>query len=221
MAAEELNKATFAAFRELQADIMPALSQIARPDLIVPDTGPLFHLAWADALHLLHQIGGRVVVADMVALEATQDLSKPGARAITAWIDVGQQRGSNAPVLVAPTGIGELFLKARKSDPDIRPRNAGELAILEWLGSYVAHSEHAGQSVLIVYENGKIPRFVRETGLDLDTDVLTTRAFLELAERRGIVSSAEDYWQRMVASALTANPDIAIMMQRRPGGSDS
>ncbi len=192
-------------------------AQIQRPDLIVPDTGPLIHLAQADALHLLHLIGGRVVVADMVALEATQDLSKPGAREIEAWIEAGAQAGSNAPVVVAATEIGELFLQARKSDPSIRPRNAGELAILDWLGNYVDHSDHAGHNVLIVYENGKIPRFVRETGLDLDTDVLTTRAFLELAERRGVIVSAEDYWRRIVKAAPTANPDINIMMQRRPG----
>ena len=197
---------------------MTDLPPIGRPDLIVPDTGPLIHLAQADALHLLHQIGGRVVVADMVAMEATQDMAKPGARAIEAWIDAGRRPGSNAPVLVAPTEIGELFRQARKSDPGIRPRNAGELAILEWLGSYVEVSENARHAVLIVYENGKILRFVRETGLDLDTDVLTTRAFLELAERRGIVASAEEVWRRIVEVAPTANPDVAIMMQRRPGG---
>ncbi len=195
--------------------------RIERPDLIVPDTGPLIHLAQADALHLLHAIGGRVVVADMVALEATQDLAKPGAAAIAAWIEAGSRPGANAPVFVAPTEIGELFLKARQTDPSIRPRNAGELAILEWLGSYVEHSDHAGHHVLIVYENGKIPRFVRETGLDLDTDVLTTRAFLELAERCGAIASAAEYWQRIVAVAPTINPDIAVMMQRRPGTSDS
>ncbi len=157
----------------------------------------------------------------MVAWEATQDMLKPGARAIEAWIAAGRQPGSNAPVLVAPTEIGELFAQARKSDPNIRPRNAGELAILEWLGGYVEHADDGGYGVLIVYENGKIPRFVRETGLDLDTDVLTTRAFLELAERRGVIANAEFYWQRIVAAAPTANPDIAIMMQRRPGGGDA
>ncbi|WP_375382925.1 hypothetical protein [uncultured Sphingomonas sp.] len=197
---------------------MTGVPQIERPDLIVPDTGPLIHLAQADALHLLHQIGGRVVVADMVAMEATQDLDKPGARAIAAWIDAGGQPGSNAPVLVAPTAIGELFRQARKSDPDIRPRNAGELAILEWLGSYVDHIENAGHAVLIVYENGTILRFVRETGLDLDTDVLTTRAFLELAERRGIVASAEEYWRRIVEAAPTANTDVATIRQGLPRG---
>ena len=65
--------------------------QIDRPDLIVPDTGPLSHLAQADALHLLHLIGGRVVVADMVVFEATRDMTKPGAQAIQDWLMRGRR----------------------------------------------------------------------------------------------------------------------------------
>ena len=125
---------------------MTDLSPIERPDLIVPDTGLLIHLACADALPLLHEIGGRVVVADMVALEATQDLAKPGARQIAAWLDAGRQPGSNTPVFVAPTEIGQLFQAARRSDPEIKSRNAGELAILEWLGSYVEGPAHGGMA---------------------------------------------------------------------------
>jgi len=187
---------------------------IERPDVIVPDTGPLIHLARTDALPLLHQIGGRVVVADMVAFEATQDMTKPGAQEIRDWLDAGQRPDSNAPVLVAPTEIGRLFAIARTVDPTARARDSGELAIMQWLGTYVDY--HGNADILIVYENGKIPRFVRETGLDMATDVLTTRAFLELAERRGIVSSAEDVWQRILAVAPTANPQIATMSIRKP-----
>jgi hypothetical protein len=138
---------------------------IERPDVIVPDTGPLIHLAQTDALYLLHQIGGRVVVADMVAFEATQDMTKPGAQEIQDWLDAGQKPNSNAPVLVAPTEIGRLFVTARTVDPTARARDAGELAIMQWLGNYVNYNSDV--SILIVYENGKIPRFVRETGLDM------------------------------------------------------
>ena len=88
-----------------------------RPDLIVPDCGPPIHLARANALHILHQVGGRVVVADMVVLEATGDPAKPGAREIAAWIEAAQQQGSNAPVLVAPTEIAELFRQAASPIP--------------------------------------------------------------------------------------------------------
>ena len=188
--------------------------QIERPDVIVPDTGPLIHLAQTDTLHLLHQIGGRVVVADMVAFEATQDMTKPGAQEIQDWLDAGQKPHSNSPVLVASTEIGRLFAKARTVDPNMRAKDSGELAIMQWLGNYVDY--HSDANILIVYENGKIPRFVRETGLDMATDVLTTRAFLELAERRGIVKSAEDCWQRIIDVAPTANPQVATMSIRRP-----
>lgn len=73
---------------------------------------------------------------------------------------------------------------------------------------------------LIVYENGKIPGFVCETGLDLDTDLLTTRAFLELAKRRGAIASAAEYRERIVAVAPITNPDIAIMVQRPPSANE-
>jgi len=189
------------------------LPPIERPDVIVPDTGPLIHLAQTDALHLLHEIGGRVVVADMVAFEATQDLTKPGAQEIQDWLDAGQKPNSNAPILVAQTEIGRLFTTARTVDPTARAKDAGELAIMQWLGNYVDY--HSDASILIVYENGKIPRFVRETGLDMATDVLTTRAFLELAERQGVIVDAEEYWKRIIDAAPTANPDINIMMSRR------
>ncbi len=85
---------------------------------------------------------------------------------------------------------------------------------MQWLGSYVDY--HSDASILIVYENGKIPRFARETGLDMATDVLTICAFLKLAERRGIMSSAEDVWQRIVDVTPTANPPIATISIRNP-----
>lgn len=129
-----------------------------------------------------------------------------------------QRLNSNAPVLVASTEIDRLFTNARTVDPATRAKDSGELAIMQWLGSYVDY--HSDASILIVYENGRIPRFVRETGLDMATGVLTTRAFLELAERRGIVSSAEDAWQPIVDVAPTANPLVATMSIRKPRHND-
>ncbi len=51
--------------------------------------------------------------------------------------------------------------------------------------------------------------------LDIDIDVLTTHAFLELAERRHLVASAADIWARILQAAPTANPRIAGFTQRR------
>ncbi len=93
------------------------------------DTDPLIHLGPADALHLLHATGGRVVLADMVEWEAKRDGAKLGASEIAAWIEAGRQPNSNAPVLIAKTEIRGLFRQACKSNLAIQPRNAGELTI--------------------------------------------------------------------------------------------
>jgi len=79
-----------------------------KPTVILPDTTPLVHLAAVDAPHLLNDLG-RVVVVDVVALEATYFQNKPHAREIRMWIEAGKARGSNRPVEVAPTELGPLY----------------------------------------------------------------------------------------------------------------
>ena len=186
---------------------------IHRPDVIVADAGPLVHLAQADALPLLHQFGGRVVVVDMVAFEVTQDMSRPGAAELRDWLQRGQLAESNAPVSVEETSTGRLFALARQTDPTIQPRDAGERAIVDWLAEKVAGTSTAA---VIVYENGKVPRIIANQDKDADIDVVTTRAFLEIAERRRqVVTSAENCWRRVTAAAPTANPSNTVTMQRR------
>jgi hypothetical protein len=46
---------------------------------------------------------GRVVVVDVVAFEVTYFPDKPYAQEIAAWIEAGQNRGSNRPVEIATT----------------------------------------------------------------------------------------------------------------------
>ena len=185
---------------------------IHRPDVIIADSGPLIHLAQADALPLLHQFGGRVVVVDMVAFEVTQDMAKPGASELRDWLARGQVPGSNAPVSVEETSTGRLFALARQTDPTIRPRDAGERAIVDWLAEKVAGTSTAA---IVVYENGKVPRIIANQDMDANIDVVTTRAFLDIAEKRQMVSSADTYWQRVTAAAPTVNPSNTITMQRR------
>ena len=90
---------------------------IERPDVIVPDTGPLIHLAQADALHLLHQIGGRVVVADMVAFEATQDM---GAFAGGGGILRQARPDSRREILL----VAAFYGRARKATAQFYPAMA-------------------------------------------------------------------------------------------------
>ncbi len=127
-----------------------------RPTVILPDTSPLVHLAAADALHILTGLG-RVVVVDVVALEATNDNSKPYAAQIAAWIAEGGKPGSNRPVEVAATELGTLYKLAL--DQNMKPpRNAGEIGITEWLADEL---RHIGGPALVVYENGRIPNMWR------------------------------------------------------------
>jgi hypothetical protein len=49
-----------------------------KPTVIVPDTVPLIHLAAREALHVLTAMD-RVIVVDVVVLEATYDPGKPYA----------------------------------------------------------------------------------------------------------------------------------------------
>ena len=56
--------------------------------VIVPDTAPLIHLAAGDFLDVLSAMG-RVVIPDVVALEATRLLTKDFAPQIAAWLATG------------------------------------------------------------------------------------------------------------------------------------
>ena len=193
---------------------MAAPKPMERPDIIVPDAGPLIHLAQADALPLLHQVGGRVVVADMVAFEVTQDLTKPGAERLNEWLRAGQTPGSNAPVSVEETTIGQLFVAARKGDPSVKMRDAGEQAIIGWLADKIQGTD---QAVMVVYENGKVPRIIANQGMDINIDVVTTRAFLQLAQQVQGNPTAAEYWSRIVKAAPTASDVLTTTMHRRLG----
>lgn len=185
---------------------------VHRPEVIIADAGPLIHLAQADALPLLHQFGGRVVVVDMVAFEVTQDLSSPGAVELRDWLERGQLAGSTAPVSIEDTSTGRLFVLARQTDPSIRVRDAGERAIVDWLAEKVAGTSTAA---IVIYENGKVPRIIANQDTDANIDAVTTRAFLEIAETRQVVPGVDIYWQRVTAAPPTPNPSNVVTMQRR------
>lgn len=164
-----------------------------RPDIIVPDAAPLIHLSQADALGLLHGIGAKVVIVDMVRHEITHDPEKPEARRLQDWLEAGLAPGSNRPVQLGLTETGEAFRLARLVKPDFRMRDGGGTAIVQWLAETVENTPH---QAIVLYENGKVPKVVRREALDADIDVMTTRAFLQLAERRGLIASAEAVWRR-------------------------
>ncbi len=192
---------------------------IDKPDIVVPDAAPLIHLAQAGLLDLLHEVGGSVVVVDMVAHEITCDPSKPGAVALQDWMAQGREPGSNRPVRVEETETGRLYAAVLETRPAYKLRNGGETAIVEWLAERIAGTDRA---VIVLYENGRVPTIVRNQSLDADIDVLTTRAFLDGLERRERAGSDDrraqsgpSYWERVIASEPTTNPRLQSFSQRR------
>jgi predicted nucleic acid-binding protein len=186
--------------------------QITRPDILVPDTSPLIHLSQAGALNLLHEIGGTVIIVDMVYFELTRDLDKPEARALQAWVLEGQKEGSNTPVRLEKTETGRIFELARQTDSHVRMKDGGETAIVQWLAETVDATNY---QTIVIYENGKVPSMIANRNMDIDIDVLTTRAFLELAEQRNLVKSAQDVWAKIVQAAPQTNPKIEAFVRRR------
>ena len=189
-----------------------AIEPITRPDIIVPDTTPLIHLALAGLLPLLHQLGGTVVLVDVVADEATRDLSKPGAEDLARWIAHGVPLGSNHPIRVERTETGQALDLARQTDPAFRAPNAGEAAVIEWLATTVQGTD---RSIIVLYENGRVPGIIANQGMSANIAIITIRGFLKLAEGRGLIPSAGAAWEAVLAAAPTANPRILASSQRR------
>ena len=193
--------------------IEPTQPRIDKPDIVVPDAGPLIHLSQAGLLDLLHEVGAAVVIVDMVALEVTRDLSTPGAAALRDWLAQGAKPGSNRPVRIEETETGRLYAAVLQTQPTYKLRNGGETAIVEWLAETIAGTDKA---VIVLYENGRVPSIVRNQSLDADIDVLTTRAFLEHMQRSRTDGNEPSYWSRVVQNEPTANPRIQSFSQRRP-----
>lgn len=170
-----------------------------RPEIIVPDTSPLIHLAAVDALSILTRLG-QVIIADMVVYEATADLSKPWAVEIASWIEEGTRKGSDAPIKIEKTETGETFRLALMTDPLHRMPNAGENAIIDWLSTKTEEHE-----AIVVYENGRVPRAIERQGFNTNIAVMTTRALLDLAEFVGIITSGEELWKQIETAVPTIN----------------
>ena len=179
------------------------------PVVVLPDVSPLIHLAAVARLPLL-QAFGRVIVMDMVAQEASEDATKAWAREIAAWLAKGQKPGTNNPVEIARTEIGEAYRLARQANPGFRMQKAGERAIRDWLVESL--SEVAGPA-LVIYEDNRVPRLIQRERLDNAVVVATTRAVLTFAEERGLIESAEAVWNNIIVRAAGANPkrDVKVI----------
>lgn len=183
-----------------------------RPIIILPDTSPLIHLAAGGLLDLLTALG-RVILVDVVMLEATSDQSKPMAAEIKAWLDDKLRPGSNARVEVAESDLGAQYRSCIELGLP-KPRGSGEYAILGWLDDQL---DSLGGPVLVVYEDRRIPRLLTLERTDAQLSAATTRSFLDFAQERGVLASAEQAWRAIVSAAPTVSRDNVFT---RMGGPD-
>jgi hypothetical protein len=151
---------------------------------------------------------------DIVAHEASDDLTKPWAREVADWLRKGQEAGSNQPVEIVKTEIGEAYRLARQTNPDFKMQDAGERAIRDWL---VDTLPEIGGPALVIYEDKKMPGLIQREHLDEVVVMATTRALLAFAEERGLITSAEEAWNDIIKGAEGANPklDVRVILPTR------
>ena len=129
-----------------------ALGQNPPMIVIIPDTAPLIHLAAGGLLDLLPAMG-RVVVPDVIALEATRFMTKDYAPEVDAWLKTGTAE-------IAATDWGPIFQLAIKQG--LKPlRDGGELAMINWLQTHLTEERH---QAFVIYEDKRVPGMVANQG---------------------------------------------------------
>ena len=159
--------------------------------LIVTDSGPLITLAIAGSLDVLFLPNLPVIVPDMVRHEVIQDLTKPGAALVAAWI-----RGNNPHRLtVGPTEVFEEFMLLKSINPATKTKNRGEQAAAEVLGRELEGQDFGA---VLLFEDSAVRKTNFLTRLPDCVVVTSTSEFLFGLESRGLLQSAQSILDQAV-----------------------
>jgi hypothetical protein len=179
--------------------------------LVVPDAGPFNSLWVADRLDILLALDMPVVVVDAVYDELTSDPAHYlKDRAVKDLID-----GYPGIFHVEPTETGGLQ-RARRAAGQPLKRNAGEVAIADFMTDGLERYAGAGDPVLVLFEDSDVPgvRFLRKPP---NVHLLSTVGLLRGLERVGVIESADAVVEAMVHPA---DPKRARVLQDLPHGID-
>ena len=157
--------------------------------LLLPDTGPLITLAYAQSLDLLFKPGWPVCIVDMVLEEVTRNQT-PTSLAIADWV-----KANNLKVLPTRT---LAHLKHRQASGGAPPRksNLGELAIQEAMNDFaLIDSPPTG---VFLFEDHKIAR--TSFLLPAQCRKVSTRAFLIFLEQKGWLRSAAEVERKAIVN---------------------
>lgn len=152
--------------------------------LIVTDSGPLITLAVAGALDVLFLPNLPVIVPDMVRHEVIQDLSKPGATLVAAWIRLNDPHR----LTVRPTEVFEEFMLLKSINPATKTKNRGEQAAAEVLGNALEGNDFGA---ILVFEDSAVRKTNFLTRLPDGVVVTSTSEFLFGLESHGLLANAQ------------------------------
>jgi hypothetical protein len=168
-----------------------------RISILVADSGPLITLAAAGELDLLTKTGARLIIPDMILIEATRDMLKPGAYAIQDW-------AANAfDITFVPTRIALDYSNRLAADPKFRGNNYGEYAAREVLNKQLARDPLLKAS--LIYEDGRVASASFRATVHTSVDFMTTHDFLVAMELEGVIPSASDVFDRAQAAMPARN----------------
>jgi len=155
--------------------------------VLLPHTGSLITLAYADALDLLFRPGWPIVLVDMVLHEVTRTQT-PTSEKLAQWAASGQ-------VTVRTTRTLRHHQQRLAANPAAaRTAHLGELAIQETMNDFAL--DQPRQTGVFLFEDHKIAR--ASFLLPDNCRKISTRAYLLFLEQQGWLVSAADIKRRAI-----------------------
>lgn len=180
--------------------------------LLIPDSGPLFSLAAGGLLPLLGRF--RIGLTDMVRAETVDRGAAPSA-SVEAQNLLAFYNAHAAHIETIPTQVGALIAARRARDPNFRlPPNLGELSIQSFLTELQINNP--GAHPVILFEDRWFLRHA--TALNKPWTLLSTQAFLEYAQEKQWIASAQEARKAIARARPTAFD--ASMTRRSPPSAD-
>lgn len=162
--------------------------------LLIPDSGPLFSLAAGNLLGLLARF--RVGIADIVR-EETIDRGRLPNASTEAQRLLAYYNANSANIQTFNTQVGTTIKARRAVDPSYQtPGNVGELSIQSLLIDLQLNGP--GDAPVVLFEDAW---FINNaSGLAKPCTLLSTQAFLEYAQSKGWIKSADEARQAITQS---------------------
>jgi hypothetical protein len=175
--------------------------------ILIPDAGPLFSLAAGDLLHLLSRF--HVGISDLVREETIDRGHLPNA-SIEAQRLLSYYNANSANIQTFTTQVGMAIKAKRSVDPNYQtPRNVGELSVQSLLIELQVNG--TGEAPVVLFEDAW---FINNApGLAKPCILLSTEAFLEYAQSRGWIESAEVARQSIVRNRPGAYNAVNVIHQ--------